>query len=329
MFNFMRNDIIKRLKNILVFQLKEKQFILFDVGAAGGLFEPWQKIQEDSILVAFEPDARSFSSLKFQLKSFSKVHLIDKIVSNKNGLQTLYITKGPYCSSTLLPNYKVLSKLSYNELYEVIDKKTVDAVTIDRVCSNLNINYIDWLKLDTQGIDLRIIKSLSSKIFDTILVIDIEPGLYGSYVGEDEFSSIDYYLRSNGFWLASLEISKVIRMNSTLCKKVGLPSHFMKSNPKWVNARYIREINYPPFIEKALTQDYFRLAFFTALEGYYGYCYEILDESVKHCSYGVTLKEIEFAKSMILHEIKLLSKKENFRKLITIPVRLYNRVLRK
>jgi len=327
-FNLQRENAVSRLKNILASQLKNKPFILVDVGAAGSLFEPWQKIQGNSSLIAFEPDVRSFSALKSKLKSVHKVHLIDKIVSNKNGPQTLYITKNPYCSSTLSPNPKVLSKLSYSELYEVIDQRTVDAVTLERVYNSLNLNYIDWLKLDTQGTDLRIIESLPSDILDTILVIDIEPGLYGSYVGEDEFSSIDPYLRSHGFWLASLRVSKVIRMSSSLCKEVGLPSHFMKSNPKWVNARYIREVNYPIFIEKATGLDYLRLSFFAALEGWYGYSYEILDNCVKHVTDKITLKRIELAKSIILQEIKARSQKENLRKLATMPVRLYHRVLR-
>lgn len=325
----MKKNIIANFKNLLTSQLKEKPFTLIDVGAAGALFEPWRKIQKNSILIAFEPDARSFPPLKSQLKSFQKIYLIDKIVSNKNQPQTLYITKNPECSSTLPPDHKVLSTLVNSELYEIIDQKTIDAVTLDRVCDSLNLNYIDWLKLDTQGTDLRIIESLPSNLLSTILVIDIEPGLYGNYVGEDEYSSIDLYLRSRGFWLASLKISNVIRMKSSLSKKVGLPSHFMKSNPTWVNARYIREVNYPDFIKKATGEDYLRLSFFAALEGWYGYSHEILDNCVKYVTDEITLKKIELAKSIILQEIKALNQKEALRGIAVIPIRLYRRVLRK
>ena len=39
------------------------------------------------------------------------------------------------------------------------------------------IDRIDWLKLDTQGTDLRLIESLGEPRFGTLMAVDAEPGV--------------------------------------------------------------------------------------------------------------------------------------------------------
>ena len=81
-------------------------------------------------------------------------------------------------------------------------------------------------------------------------------------------------------------------------------------------------MTYPPFIEKATASDYLRLSLIAVLNGCYGYAYEILEESIKYIIDKESLKKIEFAKKIILHEIKFCSKKETLLKIIKMPFRL-------
>ena len=214
------------------------------------------------------------------------------------------MTKSPLCSSTLYPDHKLLSKLSHGELYEVVGERSLESVTLEYVYNSLKLKSIDWIKLDTQGTDLRIIKSLPAHILETISVIDVEPGLYGSYIGEDEFAPIDLYLRSHGFWLAALEVNNIYRMSSSLRRRVNHLSREMKPNPKWVNARYIRDVSYAPFVEKATSLDYFRLSYLAALQGWLGYAYEILDGYANMIKDEAIQQKIIRAKKMIVENIK-------------------------
>jgi hypothetical protein len=61
---------------------------------------------------------------------------------------------------------------------------------VQQALIKININYIDWFKTDTQGTDLRLFKTLPSKIADHVLAAEFEPGILDAYIGEDKLYSV-------------------------------------------------------------------------------------------------------------------------------------------
>src|SRR6185503_6525843 len=89
--------------------------------------------------------------------------------------------------------------------------------TLDAVVKRLGLTGIDWLKVDTQGTDLRIFTTLSANVRSGVLAIDLEPGLIDAYQGEDLFVDTHKTLTQSGFWLSNLDVRGVARMKrSTL-----------------------------------------------------------------------------------------------------------------
>ncbi len=156
------------------------------IGSSGSNFLNWINIAESSKLIMVDADNKNSSNLKY----FRNVKIINSLISYKSGISSFFSTKDPECSSLLEPN-----SLEYNNWYgrhrfKVEKKNKVKVSSINLFLKKNKINYIDWLVIDVQGIDLKIVKSLNKNLRNKISIVDIEPGLHGIYKGEDNISNV-------------------------------------------------------------------------------------------------------------------------------------------
>ena len=70
----------------------------------------------------------------------------------------------------------------------------------------VGLDRVDWIKLDTQGTDLRLIESLSDEVAATLMAVDAEPGIDAFYEGEDTFGDLHRAMIERGYWLADLSL---------------------------------------------------------------------------------------------------------------------------
>lgn len=107
--------------------------ILLDVGASGEPPEQWQSIAKQSMYIGFDPDLREIqrnSNDKFKKSIIMNVAVTPEAEHER---VKFYLTRSPFCSSTLLPNKDVLKNYAYADLFEVVDEVFVAAKTIDVV----------------------------------------------------------------------------------------------------------------------------------------------------------------------------------------------------
>ena len=145
--------------------LKNKKLIGLDVGAQGGFNsdkffpERYNKYFE-SILV---------DPLKNSLEGKESTHTINKGLWSSKGVRKLYIlNKRPQSSSMYEPDKKSLSIYGFEEkdfhLFDVRKTETVECDTLSSSLKALNINTLDYLKIDTQGAELEILKGLEVEL---------------------------------------------------------------------------------------------------------------------------------------------------------------------
>ena len=85
--------------------------VLVDIGASGAPPSWWLSIATESIYVGFDPDARDFGEDSASI--FERSHIIGKAVTVvEQDSITFYLTKSPYCSSTLHPELDSLRSLA-------------------------------------------------------------------------------------------------------------------------------------------------------------------------------------------------------------------------
>jgi hypothetical protein len=145
---------------------------------------------------------------------------------------------------------------------------------------NLNINKIDWFKTDSQGIDLRLFKSLSNEIQGKVIVAEFEPGLIDAYKTEDKLYNIVGYMSSGNFWLSDFVTKGAERLtqndlssitNNGLLKKLIRFSH--RISPGWAEMTYINS-----FKNNAPIRDYLLGWVFSVIHKQYGFSLKLAEE---------------------------------------------------
>lgn len=224
--------------------------VLVDVGASGDPPPVWNSLAKQSVYVGFDPDLREMKETAGS--GFYKRIIVNEAVSADPSQPTVnfFLTKSPFCSSTLEPNTEALSNFHFYDLFTVERLTSAPATTLESVIRRLALDHIDWLKLDTQGTDLRIFMSLPDNLRSRVLAVDVEPGLIDSYKGEDLFVDTHATLMKEGFWLADIKIGSAVRVRKASLDSIipntrhrsTFAARGLKKSPAWCEARYLRTL---------------------------------------------------------------------------------------
>jgi hypothetical protein len=268
---------------------QEIEPVLVDIGASGGSPRIWQPIRALSTYVGFDPDTRDIRHP--QQGEFRHARIVHEVITaNGDDRVTFFLTRSPYCSSTLRPNAPVTDNFLSADSFIVERQESAPASNLNAVMDRLGLKQIDWMKIDTQGTDLRIYNSLRDDLRNKLLAIDIEPGLRGAYVGEDLFSDVHRQLTGDGFWLSNLKVCGLVRMRKStldaLASRTGKPltaeviSRCLRTTPGWTECRYLRSLEWLAE-SKAAKRDYLLLWCFALVDGQLGFCLDLSIEYAK------------------------------------------------
>ena len=177
--------------------LKNKKLIGLDVGAQGGFNsdkffpEKYNKYFE-SILV---------DPLKNSLKNEESKYIINKGLWSSKGVKKLYIlNKRPQSSSMYEPDKRSLTVYGFEEkdfhLFDVSKTEMVECDTLSSSLKELNINALDYLKIDTQGAELEILKGLENY---RPLIIKCEVQIFPMYKKEPSWTEVTELLYKLGY----------------------------------------------------------------------------------------------------------------------------------
>jgi hypothetical protein len=256
--------------------------VLADVGSAGATHKVWQPIAPESVLVGFEPDTRNRDQTFGQ--GYRRAVLVEKAVSFDDHAESVefILTDYPSCSSMLEPDLEALSSFSFRDYFRPVSRGTAPATSLNRVIAELDLAGINWLKLDSQGADLRLLRSLDRQHLTRLLAVDIEPGLIKAYKDEDLFTDCHPWLLEQGFWMSRLEYQSYPKLRpeslSTLAADSGVETSrltaSLRKTPTAIEARYLREIAW--LAASAESADLLVMAFvFGLLDDQLGYAYDV------------------------------------------------------
>lgn len=256
--------------------------VLADIGSAGATHKVWQPIARESTLIGFDPDTRNKD--KAFGEGYARAVLVEKAVTFNDGAETVefILTNYPSCSSMLEPDLEALSSFSFRDYFRPVSRGTAPATSLKRVIAELHLGGINWLKLDSQGTDLRLLRSLDSQHLASLLAVDIEPGLIRAYKDEDLFSDCHPWLLEQGFWMSRLEYQSYPKLRpetlSGLAADSGIEARQLtgrlRKAPTAVEGRYLREVAW--LAASAENADLLVLAFvFGLLDEQLGYAYDV------------------------------------------------------
>lgn len=219
--------------------------VLVDIGAAGGVPRSWRHLARHSIAVAFEPDAREASPLTADQRRFRRWVYIPALVVPEpplGGNVTLHLTRSPQCSSTLPPQTEALRRWAFAGLFDVVGQRECPAMTLRGALQGLGLSAPDWIKCDTQGLDLRLFHSLPTELRHRVLLAEFEPGLIDAYVGEDTLPQVLTAMRSEPYWLTEFSLKRTPLALEGRCASAWY-RRLAPSLPAWGNLLYLRNVD--------------------------------------------------------------------------------------
>lgn len=137
--------------------------VMIDVGAHIGIYSIPIAIQvgESGKVLAFEPNPKNAMILRknIELNKLKNIIMFEKAVSNKNQTSNLALSDDP-----------MLSMIVDNAEEKNVE---IECVTLDSIYEKLKLEKIDWLKIDAEGSEIKVIegaKSLLEKFHPKIII---------------------------------------------------------------------------------------------------------------------------------------------------------------
>lgn len=264
-------------------EIQDQPPVLVDIGASGEIHNKWKEIAPYSICVAFDADDREMTFTEKRSSGFKKLISINRIVTDKPEKEIdFFLTKSPFCSSTLEPDLNRLSTWPFQDLFTVEKKIKLKAVQLVEALDNAKISYIDWLKIDTQGTDLRLFKSIPNDARNNILAVEFEPGIIDAYKGEDKLYEVIQHMSKTDFFMSEITVkgvqrlaSKSIEHLSSLNQRAVKGSH--RISPGWCEVTYLNTL--PKLVDK---RSYLLAYAFAIMERQYGFALEIAEKGMRN-----------------------------------------------
>jgi len=156
------------LINSILPKYLNKNAIIFDVGANVGKYtDQLRKQFPNSIIYAFEPSSYSFTILQENTKNDPKIKSYQKGLSSLSSTKNLYDygnMSGTSSQATLYPEiFEEFKQHKFsNEVYT--KKETIEMTSIDDFCLSSNIDCINFIKIDTEGHEIEVLKGSQKMI---------------------------------------------------------------------------------------------------------------------------------------------------------------------
>lgn len=151
------------IDNLLPKKITTGKPVLFDVGGNIGEYTIYLKnIFPEANIFTFEPNPKAFAVMKEKLAEFSNVTCENIGLGSTVGSEKMF-------SYSKLENsaFGTLSRAALSDLYKMndqIEEINFSINTIDNYCAQRNISRIDFLKIDTEGQELNVLKGAEQMI---------------------------------------------------------------------------------------------------------------------------------------------------------------------
>lgn len=178
--------------------------VWLDVGAFRGEHTYGYALSNPSLQVfAFEPNLRLAAKL---FGALPNIIVVPMAVSETDGCAEFNITEHPESSSLLPIDSDNARQWVGDKEIRPVAKTVVPTIRLDTFLNTAGIQTVDYLKIDAQGSDLAVVKSLGDRLKDLrkiYLEVSVTP--HPVYRGEAGKSEVIEFLQRRGFELVAAE----------------------------------------------------------------------------------------------------------------------------
>jgi FkbM family methyltransferase len=235
-------------------------FTLVDIGGRRAPVGDLRMLSPFSHYVTCEPDQEEADRLAGSPSIWRKLTVVPEAIAANAGEAALYVTRKPGMSSLLQPDPAVVQQFCIASRFNV--ERTVMVPTLPLDAAAIKYGFADacFLKLDTQGTELEILRS-GLTLLPSVECVKIETCFYPFYRGQSLFADVDAFLREHGFVLLSLQRTNLRHADYR-------PAVYSRRVTVWAHCLYFRRdrrtLDKATFAHRlglALAFQYFDLAF--------------------------------------------------------------------
>lgn len=176
--------------------LKENQLpLIFDIGAnIGQTAEEYLSLFENPQIYCFEPDPSTFGKLHELFQNDNKIKCHQLAFNDQAGVGDFFIMgENSGWSSMLQENPNSFTPKNMNSI-------KVNTSTVDLFCENNEIEYIDILKIDIQGAELKALQGAQTMLEQhKIRYIYTEADFADLYLDQSMFYDVAAFLHTFGY----------------------------------------------------------------------------------------------------------------------------------
>ena len=145
----------------------EENDIIVDIGANIGFFTVYAHQFNPKKIICLEPDIKSYLTLLENTKNFDNVNCYNLAISDENGIMS-------FCYSDIMSAGSHLKK--FNDIMgKGMNLETnVLAIDIEKLFDLFNLTRIDYLKIDCEGAEQDIFKTIQDSTLKKIKKISLE-----------------------------------------------------------------------------------------------------------------------------------------------------------
>lgn len=154
-------------------------------------------------IYAFEPNPEAFENLKRSTEQFENVTPLPLALADYNGTATLYVCHGMQGNDPIFGYASSLLPLPEGmKVYCKGPSIPIPCVTLDHFCLNNQIDHIDLLKLELEGLELPVLQNATS-ILDRVNIVFVKTIRHPYRIDMTEYSDLKEFLEKSNFVLIS------------------------------------------------------------------------------------------------------------------------------
>ena len=170
--------------------------VVFDVGAnVGQSAKRYIARFPHSSVFCFEPVAKTYRQLERNMRGNKQVRCFRLALGSSRG-------KGSMLSDGTSSMNHLLNETTVSANNRKIKTESVDILTLDDFCQTNDVNYISYLKVDTEGGDLEVLKGAENMLVkQSIDLVEVEAGMNPNNKYHVPFESLKNYLEKHDYFL--------------------------------------------------------------------------------------------------------------------------------
>lgn len=230
-------------------------FVLIDVGCGMGLDEAWRLFEPHLVAYGFDPQVDECARLE-RAERNPHVHYHAAYVGEKTGLDEDAVERyfNPFGRTSAMQALAASEAVDGHDAlreHNAWDQQqlTPTHISLEDFVRENDIRSIDFVKIDTDGGDLGVLRSVESAIEQVdILGFMVETPFTGSASPDaNSFHNIDRLLRSHGFHLFTFSVQRYSRAALPAPFRYKVLGSTVTGQTMWGDTVYLRDASSPDY----------------------------------------------------------------------------------